>query len=67
MFIIWLISSKPRGFYACNHLENVLNLITELFEEESYQTEFICDSYAIYKSGDLQFSRIQTTREAENG
>ncbi|WZZ38086.1 hypothetical protein YC2023_034345 [Brassica napus] len=39
----------------------------KLLEEESDQTEFICDSYAIYKSGDLQFSRIQTTREARNG
>ncbi|KAF3541503.1 hypothetical protein F2Q69_00023119 [Brassica cretica] len=31
-------------------LENVLNSIMELLEEESDQTEFICDSYAIYKS-----------------
>ncbi|WZZ70382.1 hypothetical protein YC2023_081752 [Brassica napus] len=39
----------------------------KLLEEESDKTEFICDSYAIYKSGGFQFSRIQTTREARNG
>ncbi|KAF3593937.1 hypothetical protein DY000_02022393 [Brassica cretica] len=49
-----------------NYLDNVLNSITELLEEESDQTKFICDSYAIYKSSDLQFSRIQTTREVGN-
>ncbi|CAG7901074.1 unnamed protein product [Brassica rapa] len=43
-------------------LENVLNSITELFEEESNQTEFTCESYAICKSGDLQFSRIWAVR-----
>ena len=48
-------------------MKNGLNSITELLEEESDQTEFICDSYVIYKSGDLYFSRIQTTREARNG
>uniref|UniRef100_A0A0D3BLB8 Arginine decarboxylase n=1 Tax=Brassica oleracea var. oleracea TaxID=109376 RepID=A0A0D3BLB8_BRAOL len=40
---------------------------TQLRSSSKKNKEFICDSYAIYKSGDLQFSRIQTTREAENG
>uniref|UniRef100_A0A0D3E398 Uncharacterized protein n=1 Tax=Brassica oleracea var. oleracea TaxID=109376 RepID=A0A0D3E398_BRAOL len=34
----------------------------ELLEEESDQTEFRFGSYAIFKSGDLQFSRIWAVR-----
>ena len=65
MFIVWLISFQTQAFYSWNNLDNILNSITELLEDESDQTELICDSYAIYKSGDLQFSRIQTTEKLE--
>ena len=65
MFIVWLISFQTQAFYSWNNLDNILNSITELLEDESDQTELICDSYAIYKSGELQFSRIQTTEKLE--